>query len=197
MTKQEIRRLLRQAQSGNRKAETQLRRRLTQTAKEANQRLRRLEKYNLTGSAAYQIAKEQAKEFRNTGYFTKNAKRGKITDIAAELQAVENFLKFQTSTVKGERRHVNSVIRAIRDNGIAVQNAQQMYDLMATDFFAEFVDYDSWDALRAFAEMADKNITRRDLERIYEEYLNKQYDFVTITLDWKEIIDAYHPSTNN
>ena len=197
MTKQEIRRLTRKAQDGDRKAETQLRRRLNQAAKEANQRLRRLEKYGLTGSAAYQIAKEQARQFRNTGYFTKNSKRGKIAEVAQELQAVENFLKFQTSTAKGERRHINNVMRAIRDNGIPVKNAQQMYDLMATDFFADFVDYDSWDALRAFAEMADKNITVNDLERIYDEYLNKQHDFVTITLDWEEIIDAYHSGTNN
>lgn len=198
MTTQDIRFKAKQARQGDKNALSALQKRYIKVVKQANERLLRLEKSGFE-SEAYKIAMREIMSIHPTksGRYTTRIKNIDTTELEHLLISAERFLVFQTSQVAGQKKFLTNTIKSIRAKGINITNSQQMLDLMTSDFFAEFIQYDSEEALKTFADMANEGITLKDVKRLYDQYLTNKLDWIDITQDWEDITNAQKNKRRN
>lgn len=190
--------------------EAELRRLNEVLAKRSNQRLSQLEKYGFEGTAAY----KRAQSFIEDSDYSKNERysRSKKMDIDSLYEQVvneSNFLRWQTSTVKGEMERREKIFESLYSQRIDPETGEIVnppLDLptnMDIDVFKkkflDFLDTDAWEELKK--HIYHKNILNEageavaagasveDLQRAMTDYVNKETDddLITIWDNWTKI----------
>jgi len=157
-TTQEIRRLAAQAEKGDPDALQKLGDMNNRLAKRANERMRDIERKGLSGTAAYNRAKywlQEEADFSGNDYFSQSRKLSP-EDAEANLEAITDYLRSQTSTAAGEKRRRQSIGDKLYDKGFfddyldalpdeadegaALDNMQKK--------LMEMFDTDAWDDIR-------------------------------------------------
>lgn len=157
-TTQEIRRLAAQAEKGDPDALQKLGDMNNRLAKRANERMRDIERKGLAGTGAYNRAKywlQEEADFSGNDYFSQSRKLSP-EDAEANLEAITDYLRSQTSTAAGEKRRRQSIGDKLYDKGFfddyldalpddadegaALDNMQKK--------LMEMFDTDAWDDIR-------------------------------------------------
>lgn len=193
---QQIRKTANRAMKGDKVAESTLRKELTRLGKNANKRLKRLETEGLTASPAYKLAKEDIGYIRKrrggqskSRYPESNASLT-INEVANALWSASTFLNRKTSSVRGYKNYLDSRRKTLENLGIDVKGREDKFDeFMRTDWFNEFVRFDSNAAFEIIEEMIDDEVSVSELQKLYDRYLQDSIDFVDATYDWKEYIE--------
>lgn len=163
---------------------SELSRVVSRLASAGNKRVKRLMKANdVTSPALFGLSR--------TGNFKFSVKGKNTQQLLKEFLRVKQFLEQETSTVKGARKVQEQVIRTLkREHNISITNEQysqffRMYEKLkeinpavgdklmkynVLDEIAQRMDYSS-DLNDVFASMLE------DLEKIYEESVNKYNDY--------------------
>ena len=118
-TTQEIRRLAAQAEKGDPDALKELGEMNNRLAKRANERMRDIERKGLSGTSAYNRAKywlQEEADFSGNDYFSQSRKLSP-EDAEANLEAITDYLRSQTSTAAGEKRRRQNIGDKLYDKG--------------------------------------------------------------------------------
>lgn len=195
MTYQDNRRLVRSALAGNAKAEQKLRKNLTRLAKQANKKMKALEVEGLTASPAYKLAQDDLKYLRKQRKgrtkvrFPESNRSLGIVEVANLLWSVEQYLGRKTSTVKGYRENRANRLGFLKDIGIDIAGREQQFDdFMRTNWFNEFVKFDSGEAFQTIENMLDQGVEPERVNELFEEYEKGNMDFLQVTYNWEEVI---------
>lgn len=157
-TTQEIRRLAAQAEKGDPDALQKLGDMNNRLAKRANERMRYIERKGLAGTAAYNRAKywlQEEADFSGNDYFSQSRKLSP-EDAEANLEAITDYLRSQTSTAAGEKRRRQSIGDKLYDKGFFDEYLDALPDEAdegaALDEMQkklmEMFDTDAWDDIR-------------------------------------------------
>lgn len=184
--------------------------------KRSNERLRQLEKADFEGTAAYKRATDFIKdsEYGKNNRFSRSKKIG-LDDLYDQVKQEANFLRWQTSTVKGElerREKIFDSLTSQRINPTTGEIEEPLVDIptnMDTDVFKkkflEFLDDKSWETIKK--HMYQSNILNEageaiaagasveDLKSALQSYtdgeLNEEtgepYDLLEIWDDWTKV----------
>ena len=152
-TIQEIRKLAERAESDP-LAAAQLGDLNNKLAKRANERMRDIERKGLEGTAAYNRAKywlSEEADFSGNEYFSQSRKL-QPEDAAANLEAISDYLRSQTSTAAGEVRRRQNIADKLEDAGffddIASDDSVEMSVDEAKDKLMQMFDTDAWSDIR-------------------------------------------------
>lgn len=157
-TTQEIRRLAAQAEKGDPDALQKLGDMNNRLAKRANERMRDIEEKGLAGTGAYNRAKywlQEEADFSGNDYFSQSRKLSP-EDAEANLEAITDYLRSQTSTAAGEKRRRQSIGDKLYDKGFFDDYLDALPDEAdegaALDEMQkklmEMFDTDAWDDIR-------------------------------------------------
>ena len=150
-TTQEIRELAERAEKGDPAAIADLGEMNNRLAKRANERMRDIERQGLEGTSAYNRAKywlQEEADFSGNDYFSQSRKLSP-EDAAANLEAITDYLRSQTSTAAGERRRRENIGNKLNEAGF--------FDDVATDDVSaeelqnklmQMFDTDAWADIR-------------------------------------------------
>ena len=179
-------------------------------AKRSNERMRQLEKYDFDSTAAYKRAQSFIKEsdFAKNNRFSRSKKMD-IDSLYDQVKQEANFLRWQTSTVKGEMERREKIFDSLTSQRINPETGNiedPIIDLpsdMDMDVFKkkflEFLDSNAWDELKkhiyqsnilneageAIAAGADVS----ELKQAITDYVNKETedDLPTIWDNWIKV----------
>lgn len=157
-TTQEIRRLAAQAEKGDPDAAQRLGDLNNRLAKRANERMRDIERKGLAGTGAYNRAKywlQEEADFSGNDYFSQSRKLSP-EDAEANLEAITDYLRSQTSTAAGEKRRRQSIGDKLYDKGFFDYYLDELPDEAdkgaALDDMQkklmQMFDTDAWDDIR-------------------------------------------------
>lgn len=157
-TTQEIRRLAAQAEKGDPDAAQRLGDLNNRLAKRANERMRDIERKGLAGTGAYNRAKywlQEEADFSGNDYFSQSRKLSP-EDAEANLEAITDYLRSQTSTAAGEKRRRQSIGDKLYDKGFFDDYLDELPDEAdkgaALDDMQQklmqMFDTDAWDDIR-------------------------------------------------
>ena len=184
--------------------------------KRSNERLRQLEKADFDGTAAYKRATDFIKdsEYGKNNRFSRSKKIG-LDDLYDQVKQEANFLRWQTSTVKGElerREKIFDSLTSQRINPTTGEIEEPLVDIptnMDTDVFKkkflEFLDDKSWETIKK--HMYQSNILNEageaiaagasveDLKSALKSYMDGElneetgepYDLLEIWDDWTKV----------
>lgn len=184
--------------------------------KRSNERLRQLEKADFDGTAAYKRATDFIKdsEYGKNNRFSRSKKIG-LDDLYDQVKQEANFLRWQTSTVKGElerREKIFDSLTSQRINPTTGKIEEPLVDIptnMDTDVFKkkflEFLDDKSWETIKK--HMYQSNILNEageaiaagasveDLKSALQSYMDGElneetgepYDLLEIWDDWTKV----------
>lgn len=184
--------------------------------KRSNERLRQLEKADFDGTAAYKRATDFIKdsEYGKNNRFSRSKKIG-LDDLYDQVKQEANFLRWQTSTVKGElerREKIFDSLTSQRINPTTGEIEEPLVDIptnMDTDVFKkkflEFLDDKSWETIKK--HMYQSNILNEageaiaagasveDLKSALQSYMDGElneetgepYDLLEIWDDWTKV----------
>lgn len=157
-TTQEIRKLAAQAEKGDSDALQKLGDMNNRLAKRANERMRDIERKGLAGTGAYNRAKywlQEEADFSGNDYFSQSRKLSP-EDAEANLEAITDYLRSQTSTATGEKRRRQNIGDKLYDKGFFDDYLDALPD--GSDEGAalddmqkklmEMFDTDAWDDIR-------------------------------------------------
>lgn len=187
MTVNTIRKLTRKAIYGDKEAEKQLRSEQRKLAKRANQRLVRLEQSGVTDSPAYMLALQDIATLTNRKrYFENNANRDIILVSDALLSQLA-FLNRQTSTRIGYKTYINNRLKSISNMGIDVTGREKAFDeFMRTDWFNEFIRFDSIAAFQTIDEVLVNNVNVEQINKLFSDYVRGEKDIIDVTYNWEK-----------
>lgn len=150
-TQQELYEVLAQAEAGDQSAITWLQKQNNLLAKRANERMRYMEISGFLedskGTAAYERAQYYLTEEQGrTRFYT--GKKGSLDDIAKNIEQVSNFLRSQTSTVRGELRRRDKIFASLEEGGwIDVPDDPKQASRFKRNF-NRFLESDAWNDLK-------------------------------------------------
>lgn len=184
--------------------------------KRSNERLRQLEKADFDTTAAYKRATDFIKEsgLSKNNRFSRS-KKIDIDDLYDQVKQEANFLRWQTSTVRGElerREKIFDSLTSQRINPTTGEIDQPLIDIplnMDMDVFKkkflEFLDSKSWETIKkhmyqsnilneageAIAAGASVEDLKGALQKYMDGELNEEtgepYDLITIWDDWTKV----------
>lgn len=172
-----LRQLERDARKGDITAKEKIMQIARNDIKKANARLLTLEKHGIK-SEAYKRALYDIED----GKRWKNPKT--IEQAVERIQQTEYFMKLKTSTYRGWKSYQNKLYRSFEKIGIRVSDRDTFNEFLNSDFFNDFVTFDSdrslKDGMEAFEE---KGLSIAGLNKAYEEYKNNKD--VSLTDAWE------------
>ena len=209
-TIQEIRRLAERAESDP-TAAAELGNLNNRLAKRANERMRDIERKGLEGTGAYNRAKywlSEEADFSGNDYFSQSRK---LTpeDAAANLEAISDYLRSQTSTASGEMRRRQNIADKLEESGffddIAADDTVTMSVDEAKDKLMQMFDTDAWDDIRKnnrggtnalVAEAVDalsNGALVGDLKRSFKDFQMKTLDtdYIELWNNWTSATQYY------
>lgn len=184
--------------------------------KRSNERLRQLEKADFDTTAAYKRATDFIKksDYGKNNRFSRS-KKIELDDLYAQVKQEANFLRWQTSTVKGELERREKIFDALTSQHINpktgnieepyVQVPQGMDRDVFKDKFLKFLDDKSWETIKK--HMYQSNILNEageaiaagasieDLKGALQSYIDGEineetgepYDLLSIWDDWTKV----------
>lgn len=184
--------------------------------KRSNERLRQLEKADFEGTAAYKRATDFIKdsEYGKNNRFSRSKKIG-LDDLYDQVKQEANFLRWQTSTVKGElerREKIFDTLTSQRINPETGNIEEPLVDIPTNmdrdafkNKFLEFLDDKSWETIKK--HMYQSNILNEageaiaagasieDLKSAIQSYIDGElneetgepYDLLEIWDDWTKV----------
>lgn len=184
--------------------------------KRSNERLRQLEKADFEGTAAYKRATDFIKdsEYGKNNRFSRS-KKISLDDLYDQVKQEANFLRWQTSTVKGElerREKIFDILTSQRINPETGNIEEPLVDIPTNmdrdafkNKFLEFLDDKSWETIKK--HMYQSNILNEageaiaagasveDLKSAIQSYIDGElneetgepYDLLEIWDDWTKV----------
>ena len=184
--------------------------------KRSNERLRQLEKADFEGTAAYKRATDFIKdsEYGKNNRFSRSKKIG-LDDLYDQVKQEANFLRWQTSTVKGELERREKIFDTLTSQRINPEtgNIEEPLVNIPTNMdrdafknkFLEFLDDKSWETIKK--HMYQSNILNEageaiaagasieDLKSAIQSYIDGElneetgepYDLLEIWDDWTKV----------
>lgn len=150
-TTQEIRELAARAEKGDASALADLGELNNRLAKRANERMRDIERQGLEGTSAYNRAKywlQEEADFSGNEYFSQSRKLSP-ENAAANLEAITDYLRSQTSTVAGERKRRENIADKLDEAGFFDDVAgDDVSDEDLKNKLMQMFDTDAWDDIR-------------------------------------------------
>lgn len=187
-TVQEINKLWRLHEGGDKAALKQLQNISASLAKRANERMRELRRRGCSSTAALTRAEYWIQNERGGAKGFSESRKLSPDLLDEQLGVVISFLNWQTSTAPGE------ITR--RENIITGLNESDKVDTVVDERILDFLDSDAWSALKnlgsgeiiaAFYEMVNKGKSLQELIDIYNEYLeDEEMDLLDVLDKWKE-----------
>lgn len=187
-TVQEINKLWRLHEGGDKAALKQLQNISATLAKRANERMRELRRRGYSSTAALTQAEYWIQNERGGAKGFSESRKLSPDLLDEQLGVVISFLNWQTSTAPGEI--------ARRENIITGLNESDKVDTVVDERILDFLDSDAWSALKnlgsgeiiaAFYEMVNKGKSLQELINIYNEYLeDEEMDLLDVLDKWKE-----------
>ena len=157
-------------------------------ARRANQRLRALERagYN---TAAYRLATFDTQDFNNSNRFSSRVRGRSDEDLQREYDSIVKFLGWKTSTVSGERKRRENIIKAFENKGLTIDNPQEFLDFLASEIGQDMMAFDSG---QVPGQVADALRRGRTLDELIYIYNNRDDDESSLDIfdDWVEM-DTY------
>ena len=197
---QQIRRISNRAMRGDAVAESKLRSELTRLGKQANKKLKALEREGLEASPAYKLAIEDLKYVRRMRQGRSRVRYPEsnlsldINEVTNALWSVANFLGRKTSTVKGFKSYLEGRRKVFENMGIDIKGREELFDeFMSTDWFNEFVKFDSTAAFTTMDEMIDNGVSVDKVKQLFKDYVEGNIDFIAATYEWEFYIDKDNP----
>lgn len=190
--------LITQARTGDSLALINLRKLNEKLSRRANQRLRELRKAGFGDTAAAKRSKQFIKEqYGSKAHVYRIGKALDINQLAANLENVSQFLRWQTSTVRGERERRNNIIKGFRDKGFDIPKGseQQFLDLLESPAFQESKAYGSIELIDMATQALAEGHTVEDLNKLYDDFVNRETnvteDVFDVWTDWMGVDDAF------
>lgn len=187
-TVQEINKLWRLHDGGDKAALKQLQNISATLAKRANERMRELRRRGYSSTAALTRAEYWIQNERGGSKGFSESRKLSPDLLDEQLGVVTSFLNWQTSTAPGE------ITR--RENIIIGLNESDKVDTVVDERILDFLDSDAWSALKnlgsgeiiaAYYEMVNKGKSLQELIDIYNEYLeDEEMDLLDVLDKWKE-----------
>lgn len=171
-TTQEIDTLTRKAERGDFQAAKDLRESLTRLTRLANQRMRRLSAAGFDTAAKVRAEYFLQEEFGRKSFSA--SKQLSLDDASIMLEQTVQFLKWQTSTISGEKKRRENILKSLSQSEkagyVSPKNKEE---------FLKFLDSDAWKELRLVSsrefikeaeEKIDEGATVEDLEKLFRQY---------------------------
>lgn len=172
-----LRQLERDARKGDITAKEKIMQVARKDIKKANARLLNLEKRGVK-SEAYERALYDIED----GKRWKNPKT--IEQAVERIQQTEYFMNLKTSTYRGWKSYQNNLYRSFEKIGVKVSDRETFNEFLNSDFFNDFVTFDSDRALKDGSEaFEEKGLSIAGLNKAYEEYKNNKN--VSLTDAWE------------
>ena len=195
-TTQEVQRLYERAEAGDPSAAEELGNLNNKLAKRANERMRDIERRGMEGTAAYNRVKYWLSEeanFSGNDYFSQSRKLS-LEDAVANIEAVSEYLRAQTSTAAGEMQRRKNISDKLEEMDFFddVEDPEQTKKQLM-----EFFDTDAWSDIRKnnrggtnlmVAEAVDAlsaGALVGDLKRAFKDYQRgADTDYIEIWENW-------------
>ena len=176
-TTQDIDTLTRKAERGDFQAAKDLRENLTRLTRLANQRMRRLSAAGFGGTAAKTRAEYfLQEEFGRTTFSA--SKQLTIDDASLMLERTVQFLRWQTSTISGEKKRREHILESLKDSKKAgfvnPTNKEEFLNFLDSDAWKEFKLVSSRDFIKEAEEKVDSGARVEGLEKLFDDYLKKK-----------------------
>lgn len=191
-TMQTVDNLLNRAQSGDTRAEEELRSEAAKFAKKVNRQIREFERLGRT-SAAYQRASYYLSEERGEERFSERTKTKDLEQIAQDLEQMIRFTASEGYSLKTALKEEEQVEK----NRGAIQAALgEMPDDEINFYINEMFKTEAWkefrkahgratDLIQAATDAFKRGRTIDDLKDAYEDYRSSTDDNFDITKAWK------------
>lgn len=201
-TIQEVESIYNRAEAGDADALKELGDLNNKLAKRANERMRDIERRGMEGTSAYNRAKywlQEEADFSGNEYFSQSRKLSP-EDALANIEAVSNYLRAQTSTAAGEMQRRKNISDKLEEmDFFDVENKEQTKKQLM-----EFFDTDAWADIRKnnkggtnllVAEAADAlsaGALVGDLKRAFKDFQRgADTDYIEIWENWSSATQYY------
>lgn len=202
-TIQEVESIYNRAEAGDADALKELGDLNNKLAKRANERMRDIERRGMEGTSAYNRAKywlQEESDFSGNEYFSQSRKLSP-EDALANIEAVSDYLRAQTSTAAGEMRRRKNISDKLEEMDFFddVENKEQTKKQLM-----EFFDTDAWADIRKnnkggtnllVAEAADAlsaGALVGDLKRAFKDFQSgADTDYIEIWENWSSATQYY------
>lgn len=198
-TQQELNKLWKMYESGDKTALKNLQSISRTLAKRANQRIRDMRKRGLGNTAAitraeYWISNELGK--RKGFIESANIKPDLMSE---QLDVVTSFLNWQTSSAKGELKRRENIIKGLNESDkVSIQVDARILDFLDSDAWSALKNIGSDQAIKAFYEMLHKGKTLEELLDIYNKYLHDEsMDLFDVLDEWKKMPEKDNSDEEN
>lgn len=187
-TAQEINKLWRLHDGGDKAALKQLQNISATLAKRANERMRELRRKGYTSTAALTRAEYWIQNERGGAKGFSESRNISPDLLDDQLGVVTSFLNWQTSTERGERTRRENIIQGLNESDkVDTHVDERVLDLMDTDAWSALKNLGSGEIIAAFYEMVAKGKQLKELIDIYNEYIeNEEMDLLDVLDKWKE-----------
>lgn len=154
-------------------------------ARRANQRLRSLERAGFN-TAAYRLATFDTQDFNNSNRYSTRVRGRSDDDLQREYDSIVKFLGWKTSTVGGERKRRENIIKSFENKGITIDNPQEFLAFLASEIGHDMMAFDSGQTPGAVADALRRG---RTLNELLDMYNNRDDDESSLDVfdDWIEM----------
>lgn len=202
-TVQEVNAIYERAESGDPDAIKELGDLNNKLAKRANERMRDIERKGMEGTAAYNRAKywlQEEADFSGNEYFSQSRKLSP-EDALANIEAVSDYLRAQTSTAAGEmerRKNISDKLEEMDffdDVEDPEQTKKQLMEFFDTDAWADIRKNNKGGTNLLVAEAADAlsaGALVGDLKRAFKDFQRgADTDYIEMWENWSSAKQYY------
>ena len=155
----------------------------------ANQRARDLEKSGMVTTAAYERAQDVTG--REKPRFSQS-KTGSAEDLLRKLEETTKFLNYQTSSVSGELKRRENVLKGLEDKGYDVgANRKAFLNFLNSDAWNEFrTILGSGDAMKEISDNIKAGASIQTLMDAYNKFTERESSAEDLLQVWDGWINA-------
>lgn len=130
---------------------------IRENSRKANDRMRNIERKRpgRTG-AVYDVAKETLRGMNRKRYGA-NLSKLSIDDLEKQALSLNNYLRSQTSTVRGIEQRERRILNSLKKRGYDIKNPELFFEILQSDMISQYADIDSDEVMQSATMWANSN----------------------------------------